>query len=138
MEVRPKVNVRVFDDTAAKEVLFGPSDAAAERSLGSYREFSAGKLEKAADATYFDLPLGAVAAVKGFILKSDKDLDVKLNGGSQVIQLRLPLRTGTVAEPTPSDFLVLYMDAVITQIQVDAPTDPALVTFCLWGDPPAS
>ena len=127
MRIKHKVNVRIADDADFKNFLFAPDDSLSEVVIDAYARQSSGKF-KIDMNTNEDLSLGDIAAVKGIYIKVNKDAQVKLNGGTKVIQLR---RSGT----TTSDYAKLFMEADITQVNITAPTTEDLEgVICAWGD----
>lgn len=127
MRIKHKVNVRIADDADFKDFLFAPDDTLAEVIIDSYYRQSSGKF-KIEMNTNEDISLGDITAVKGIYIRVNKDAQVTLNGGSEIIQLR---RSGT----TSSDYAKLFLEADITAVNIAAPTTEDLEgMFCAWGD----
>jgi hypothetical protein len=108
-----------------KDALFAPDDTLSEITIDSFLRQSSSKFTIAA-TTNEDLPLGDVTAIKGMYLQVDADCIVKLNGGTQEIQLR--------AQGTTSPSAKLCIEADINQVNVTAAAAALNGTICVWGD----
>lgn len=129
MRVKTKVNVRIGVDADMKNLMFAPDDTLAEAIIDSYARCTAGIVAIPLN-TSEDLPLGDVTAVKGVYLRVDQDVEVKLNGGSEVIQLRKASGTAPI-------YARLFLEADITQLNITAPADADVNgIYCVWGDTP--
>ena len=127
MRIKHKVNVKVASDTDMKNLLFAPDDVLSEVTIDAYARVASG-LISIAQATNEDLPLGDVTAVKGVYFKVDQDVTIKLNGGTDIIQLRKASAGSTV-------YARFFIEADITQINITAPADADVTgVFCVWGD----
>lgn len=127
MRIKHKVNVRIADDADFKNFLFAPDDSLAEVVIDAYYRQVSGKFKIDLN-TSEDLSLGDITAVKGIYIKVNKDCQVKLNGGTEIIQLRRP-------GSTTSDYAKLFLEADITQVNITAPTTEDMEGFyCAWGD----
>jgi hypothetical protein len=127
MQVKHKVNVKITDDAAGKDVLFGLDDTLAEVSLTSFTKYTSGRVSVAA-AVDETINLGDIAAVKGLYLKADADCQIKLNNNTETLQLRKgSTSTGTYAR--------FFMEGDITSLEVTTAADtPVNIIFCAWGD----
>lgn len=127
MRIKHKVNVRIADDADFKNFLFAPDDALSEVIIDAYYRQSSGKFKIALN-TNEDISLGDITSVKGIYIRVNKDAVVKLNGGTEEIQLR---RSGS----TTSDYAKLFLEADITAVNISAPvTEDLEGMFCAWGD----
>lgn len=127
MRIKHKVNVRIADDADFKNFLFAPDDTLSEVIIDAYYRQSSGKF-KILMNTNEDISLGDITAVKGIYIRVNKDAVVKLNGGSEEIQLR---RSGA----TSTDYAKLFLEADITEVNITAPvTEDLEGMFCAWGD----
>lgn len=131
MRVKPKVNVRIYDDTAGKDVLFAPDDAAAERTLDGLREQSSGKVVLTQANVPFTLPKGSITAVKGAFVRCDTDFTLAVNGGA-ALSIEKPLKASGVDDT----YAVACLDVAANTIVVglDGAVVEATLIFALWGD----
>ena len=125
IRVKHKVNVRVYSDTAAKNALFAPSDDLSEKVIDSFLRQSSSNFVIAAAANE-DLPLGDITAIKGVYIQVDADCIVKINGGSEEIQMRVQGATAPSAK--------LFLEADINQVNITADAAALNGTICVWGD----
>lgn len=127
MRIKHKVNVRIADDADFKNYLFAPDDALSEVVIDAYYRQVSGKFKITAN-TNEDLSLGDIDAVKGIYIRVDKDAVVKLNSGTEEIQMR---RSGTGT----TDYAKLFLEADITAVNIAAPTTEDMTgMYCAWGD----
>lgn len=125
MRIKHKVTVRIAEDTLMKNLLFGPDDVLSEITVDDYVRQVSGLIAITAAGSE-DLPLGDVTAVKGLYLRTDSDCVLKLNGGIETIQMRVPTN-GTYAK--------LFIEADITGVNITADAGGDLSgMFCAWGD----
>lgn len=128
MRIKHKVNVKIADDADMKDLLFSFDDTLSEVIIDGYTKQASGKFKILATENE-NLPLGDVEAVKGVYLKVSRDCILKLNGGTEEIQLR---RAGALS----TNIAKFFIEADITQINLTAPATEDLVgTYCVWGDP---
>jgi len=131
MRTKLTANAVVSEDTDGLNVLFGPSAAGAEKTLDGFQRVTSGVTDLV-DAEVLSLPYGDVDDAKGlFLVVTNGDLDVVINGGST-----LQLRRGTVASGTLADDARILLDVETTSLQVTA-VGACRVTWCLWGNPVA-
>ena len=124
IRIKHKVNVRIAEDTGMKNLLFGPDNDLAEVTNDGYERQASGNLNIIANANE-DVPFGDVDLVMGFYLKLNGDCTITLNGGAEPI---------AITKPTTSDFAKIFIEAAVTQINILAPADQAIVgTYCVWG-----
>lgn len=127
MRIKHKVNVRVGYDTDMNNLLFGPSDELSEVIIDAYSRVTSGLVRIAEDTTE-DLPLGDVETVKGIYLKVNQDVQIVLNDGTDVIQLRKPTASTSV-------YARLFLEADITKVTITAPETLVVEgVYCVWGD----
>lgn len=118
-----KLNTRIYSDTAKKNALFAPDDALSEEVIDSFDQHSSSDFVIAATASE-DLPLGDMDTIKGMYLAVDADCVVKLNGGTEQIQMR---------KPSTSSLAKLCIEADITQVNITAGAATLNGTICVWG-----
>jgi len=127
MRIKHKVNVRVAQDADMYNLLFGPDDTRSEVTIDAYARMSSGMV-KVPMNTNENLPLGDVTAVKGIFLQVNQDAVIKLNGGTQEIQMRKPTTASTV-------YARLFLEGDINQVNIAAPVTADLEgVYCVWGD----
>lgn len=127
MRIKHKVNVRIANDTDMYNLLFGPDDIRSEVTIDSYTRMSSG-LIKVAMNTNENLPLGDVTAVKGIFLQVNQEAVIKLNGGTETIQMRKPSTSASV-------YARLFLEGDISQVNIAAPALADLEgIYCVWGD----
>lgn len=127
MRIKHKVNVNIASDTDMKNLLFGPDDALSEVTIDAYARMASGLVHIAATENE-DLPTGDVTAVKGIFLKVNQEVTVKINGGSEVFQMRKPTTSSSV-------YARLFFEGDITQVNITAPADADVEgVYCVWGD----
>lgn len=124
IRVTHKVRPQIYADTNKKNVLFAPDDTLSEVVIDSFTKHSSNNISVAASASE-NLPLGDITAIKGMYLQVDADCTVKLNGGTETIQLR--------AQGTTSPSAKLFIEADINQVNVTAGSAILNGTICLWG-----
>lgn len=120
-----KVRPQIYADTAKKNTLFAPDDTLSEVVIDSFTKHSSNNITVAALASE-DLPLGDITAIKGLYLQVDADCIVKLNGGTEEIQIR--------AQGTTSPSAKLFIEADVNQVNVTAASAVLNGTICIWGD----
>lgn len=127
MRIKHKVNVQIASDADMYNLLFAPDDTRSEVVIDAFARMASG-LVKVAATTNEDLPLGDVTAIKGIFLKVDQECEVKLNGGTEIIQLRKPTTSSTV-------YARLFLEADISQVNINVPgADDLEGVYCVWGD----
>jgi hypothetical protein len=126
LRVKHKVNVRIWESTSEKDVLFAPDDTLAEVSIDTWVRQNSGKVSVAVSDNE-DLPLGDVTAVKGIYLKLDGEAQVKLNGSADAIQLR---KGGSAS------YAKLFIECDISAVNIINPSADDVLngTYCVWGD----
>jgi len=128
VRIKHKVNIRIWETSAEKDVLFAPDDALSEVQIDGYDKQASGKLEIDVSSNE-DLTFGDVDAVKGIYLKVNIEAKVKINGMVTPLQLRKG-NTGT------DEFAKLFLEADITSVNIENPdaTNKLTGTYCVWGD----
>ncbi len=128
MRIKHKVRVQIARDALMKNFQWAPDDVLSERVIDAYRNCSHNNFEVAAN-TNEDLPLGDITLVKGVFLEVDFDCIIKLNGGTDELQLRKAVGT-----PTP-DSARFFAEMDITEINLAAPAGQAITgVITLYGD----
>ena len=130
MRIRHKANVRITDDAAGKDVLFGPDDSLAEVVIDNMQRQASGLFNIAAAGTEA-LSLGDVTAVKGLYIKcKDGDMDVDINALGAIQVRRAVAGTGTCR---------LLIEGNITSVSITNPDGVNGINgvWCVWGDPEA-
>ena len=126
IRIKHKVRVQIAEDTDMKNLLFSRDDTLSEKIIDAYVRQTSGKFNIAASANE-DLPFGDITTVKGMYIEVDQDVQVKLNGSNDAIQLRKSSSTeGVTAQ--------MFLEADISQVNVTAGSDAVNGTFCFWGD----
>ena len=126
MRIKHKVRVQIADDANMKNLLFSKDDDLSEKTVDGYVRQVSGKFTVPMN-TNEDLSLGDITAVKGLYIEADQDIQIKLNGSSDAIQLR--------KAPDTSSTTQFFIEADISQVNVIAPvTVDANGTYCFWGD----
>ncbi len=127
IRVKPKVNVRIYEGPDQKDALFAPDDTLAEQISDTYLRWHSGGIN-ILDGVTEDLPLGDVDVPKGVYLEVDQNLKMKLNGGSEVLQLEvINGATGPLAK--------FFFQGTIGQVTLINDTgNVATGKFCFWGD----
>ena len=129
MRIKHKVTVRIAEDTLMQNLLFGPDDVLAEIVLDDFQRTTSGLISINTTVTE-NLPLGDVDAVKGLYLRVSDDCIIKLNGGTQEIQLRKS------DSGTSVSYAKFFIEADISQVAITAGATAVLTgMFCAWGDP---
>jgi len=127
IRIKHKVRPQIAEDTAMKNLLYGPDDTLSEVTIDSYVRQTSGKISIAQN-TNEDVPLGDITAVKGFFLQVNGDCQIKINGSADAIQVRK-------ATDANVDWAKFFIEADISQVNITAPADSAISgTFCAWGD----
>jgi len=127
MRLKHTVQVQAALDAAMKRALFKDDVAAATVQTDSFTG-QANSVLSIAPATLESLSFGDVTLVRGLYLEVDLDAKVRLNGSTDVIQLR-KAADGTKAK--------LFIEAEITAVTVENPGAESILTgvFVVWGDP---
>jgi hypothetical protein len=132
MRIKHKVNVRIAEDADMNNLHFGPADTLSEVTIDAFVRTTSAKAVVAAN-TSEDLALGDISSIKGIYLFSDQPVVLKLNGGTEELQLQVPTTVGaTATSPAVAKF---FMEGDINQVNVTAPADDAAnITYAVWGD----
>lgn len=127
MRVKHQLVLTIANDTELKDKFFDTDPTLAQVIVDNYQRSHSGIMKVDAAAAE-NLPLGDVDAVKGFYIKADQDGTFKLNGGTEVFQLRRADATSGSAK--------VFMECDITQVELTAPAGADMnVIFACWGDP---
>jgi hypothetical protein len=129
MRVRSLVNVRIFESTNERDLLFGPSVDDATVIMDTYNEAHSGRFQVAAAGT-ISLGLGSLQACRGCFIRAFGDFDLSVNGGAVIQVRRRPSAAAT-------DMASFYVDGVVTSISVTNTSATAVLGgyFAMWGDP---
>jgi hypothetical protein len=129
MQVKSKVNVRIFDDTGEKDCLFAPDDVRAEVTNNNHTEQMSGRFVIAASGS-LALPFGTVNTVHGIFIRTLTDFELTLDGSATPIVMTKPSGLGT------NDPIKFYADASITSATIDNPSATATLVgyYAVWGD----
>lgn len=112
------------NDDAGTELLWSNSFEYTEKASAVLAENNSGVMKVAAGASNVSIPLGAVTTARILALAYDKDLTLKLNGGSETITLKAPT----------SGKGVFHLEGSITAASLtNAGTADATVQFLLAG-----
>lgn len=124
MRVKQTFNVRVATDTNMDHIIFGKDDNLAVVTHDEYDQQTSGTINIPMD-TNENLPLGDIDNVKGFLISVDQDCTLKLNGGSEEIN---------VVKPTGGN-AYFGMNGSVTAINIASPVNADLTgLYCVWGD----
>ena len=129
MRVKSLVNVRIYEGTNERDVLFGPSVDDAVVNMDTYNESHSGRFRVDASGT-LSLGLGALQACRGMFIRATGDFDLTLNGGASPLQIRR--RTAATATEPVS----FYFDGVVTSASIVNPSASTVLNgyFAMWGD----
>lgn len=129
MRLKHQVRVQAALDTGMKRALFSDDATLSQVSTDSFTKEANSVLAIPASATEA-LSFGDVTLVKGLYLEVDQDAKVRLNGGTEVIQLR---KAAGVAKAK------FFIEADLTAVTVENPVADAALTgvYVVWGDPSA-
>lgn len=128
IRVTHKVRPQLFADSDEKNALFSLDDTLSERVIATFTKHASGDFSIAADATE-SLSMGDIEAVKGLYIDVDADCVVKLNGGSEEIQMRAQTSATAVVGAK------MFIECDITDVNITAGADATLSgSYCIWGD----
>ena len=129
MRVKSLVNVRIYEGTNERDVLFGPSVDDATVNMDSYNESHSGRFRVDASGS-LSLGLGALQACRGVFIRATGDFDLTLNGSATPMQIRR--RTGATA----SESVSVYLDCVVTSASITNTSSTTVLNgyFAMWGD----
>ena len=120
--------VQIFRDPEGKRALFSEDEELGKKIITDFEQSNSGNVSIGATSTD-TLKFGDVDAVKGLFLEVDQDVDVKLNGGSEILPMRLP---NTEAGATAK----LFVEADISAVEITVPGATAMTgVYVAWGDP---
>jgi hypothetical protein len=120
--------VKLGEDTNLTDLLFTRDATRAKVVSDAFQSGYSGSFSVAASDNE-DLSLGDVTAVKGIYLQVNAEVEIKLNGSTDAIQLRKHTDTSTV-------LCKFFIEADITQINiVNGGATAAEGIYCIWGDP---
>lgn len=126
MRIKHKVNPRISEDSAGKDMLFGLDDALAEVTIDTHTHQVNGHFSVAVGATEA-LSFGDVAVVRGAYLEVGADCSLYLNGSLDAILIKLAPGAAKAK---------FFIEATLTQVQLKATGAVALTgKACFWGDP---
>jgi hypothetical protein len=118
------IQLLVTNDAAGAEKLFDNTFARVEDTAAVVAEENDGALKVAAAAVDIALPFGGVTTAGFLFILFDQDLTLKLNGGSQVIQLK----------KGPGGRGVFHLEGAATQVLLSNPgAADALVLYAVAG-----
>lgn len=127
MRIKHKIWVNIAKDADMEYLQFAPGEAQVSAQIDGYTKQSNSDFKVLKTANE-DLSLGDVAAVKGMYLEVSADCILKLNGGSEEIQLRR-------GNSSASDVAKFFAEMDITQINITAPADVDITgNYAVWGD----
>lgn len=129
MRVKSLVNVRIFETTTERDVLFGPSVEDAVMTMDTYNEMHANRFRIDASGS-FSLGLGPLQACRGLFVRAFGDFDLTVNGAAAPIQVRR--RTGATA----TEMVSFYVDGIVTAASITNPSSTTVLNgyFAMWGD----
>lgn len=127
MRIKHKVNVRIAEDSAMENLLFGFADPLAEVTIDEFEKQSSGVFSIAPETTE-EINLGDINTVLGLFLRVDRECLLYLNGSLDAIPLK---PSGNTLFP----FAKFFMEGPITEVSIRAPVAEKTVTgvFCAWG-----
>jgi len=125
VRIKHKVWVNTARDTSMKDLIYGPEETERITQTDTFDQWGGGSFDIAGAANE-DLNLADVDSVKGLYIEVDSDVEVKLNGSTDALQLRRAnTTTGSVAR--------FFIEADITQVNVTAGVADASGHFHIWG-----
>lgn len=127
IRVRHTVVVRTARDTDFNQAMWDPDVSLSEVVLDGFEKQTNGNFAIAVSSSE-SLPLDSLDAVKGLYLETDAACKVRLNGGSESIDL-VPAESGQPAK--------LFLEANITAVVVENESTSSVLNgvFVAWGDP---
>ena len=118
------LSLLITEDTAGAEKLFENALALTEDTAAVVAEENDGVLKVAAASTNTAVPFGGVTTARVLFIAFDQDISIKLNGGSQSIQLK----KGTASRG------VFYLEGTVTGVMIDnAGATEARVLYAVAG-----
>lgn len=129
MRVKSLVNVRIYESTNERDLLFGPSVDDATSTVDSYNETHSGRFQVAASTT-ISLGLGSLQSCRGLFIRAFGDFDLAVNGAAPIQVRRRPSAAAT-------EMASFYVDGVVTSATVTNASASAVLGgyFAMWGDP---
>lgn len=129
MRVKSLVNVRIYEGTNERDVLFGPSVDDAIVNMDTYNEAHTGRF-RVDTSSSLSLGLGALQNCRGLFIRTTGDFDLTLNGAAAPLQVRR--RTAATATEPVS----FYFDGVVTSASITNTSASAVLNgyFAMWGD----
>lgn len=133
VRVNHNVLVQISRDTAGKDKAFYPETKLV--TVDGWDKQMTSELAIAGGANE-NLSFGDIAAVKGIYLEVDRDANVILNSGAEVIALKLP-PGATQGGSGANDKATLFLNADITAVNVENTdaTNALNGVYAAWGDP---
>jgi len=127
MRVKHKIWVNTARDSDMNDLVYGPAETERLTQIDGYDQWGGGSFDIAAAGTE-SLNLGDVDGVKGIYVEAEGDVEIKLNGSSDAIQMR-------VANTTSGSVARLFLEADITAVSVTNTDASASVTghYHIWG-----
>ena len=128
--VRKNIQLRISRTTAGTFRIFDNFEDSGSEITDStgFKNANAGTLEMAASEVQV-IPLGDVTDPRGFLIQSDQDFTLRVNGGAETTLVRKSGATGSIAEH--------YSTSAVTAIEITNGATPATGAFAVWGDPAA-
>lgn len=127
LRMKHRVWVNTSRNTDMSDLVYGPAEADRLVQHDAFDQWGGGSIKIAASGNE-DLSLIDVENVKGIYLEVAGDAQVKLNGSSDVIQLRrYSAETNVVAK--------LFLEGDITQVNITETggTDALVGHYHIWG-----
>lgn len=138
MIVKPLANVRIYDDSALRDVLFALDPDLAEVELSAFTQFASGRIEIAAAGTE-SIPFGDVASIRGLFIKADAGFNLTL------VCPVIPVPGGSPPSPNTCGPLPITPGAtggtarILAEVQAQSGTIQNYgtgvlhVVYCVWG-----
>jgi hypothetical protein len=120
VRIKHKVNVKIYDDTALKDALFGLDDTLAEETIDAFDVQVSGRFSV---STIEELSLGDVATALGMFIKVDADATLRLNDS---FDLALKVASG-------ASYARFFFEGTITKIELTAASGTVTGVYCVWG-----
>jgi len=129
MRVKSLVNVRIFESTNERDLLFGPSVDDATSIVDTYNEAHSGRFQVGTTAT-ISLGLGSLQSCRGLFVRAFGDFDLAVNGAAPIQVRRRPSAAAT-------EMASFYVDGIVTSATVTNTSATTVLGgyFAMWGDP---
>ena len=129
MRIEHLIHVQIHEDTDKKDGLWTPDKTLGTEVITNMQRMTSGKFSIANGGAYEALQLGDITDVKAFYIEADADFNMKLNGGSEILNIeRADTTTGRKAR--------FFMEGNISAVTIANPASSGTLTgrFVVYGD----